>query len=180
MELGDKKGMGDSLNNLGVIYDIMENYKKALEFHKRSLNICEELDDKWGICKSLNYIGTTYLFQFNYEYAIKYLENAYSLQKKIGLEADELIETATTLYLTYKRVGKGYKKKTIQTLIKKTPHIDFRTGIRLYQLLEDRSYLETAYNQVQELADNLEPDVAAKFLSYPIPKEIVEEWEKVK
>ena len=29
-------------------------------------------------------------------------------------------------------------------------------------------------------ADNLEPDVAAKFLSYPIPKAIVEEWEKVK
>ena len=30
------------------------------------------------------------------------------------------------------------------------------------------------------LAENLEPDVAAKFLSYPIPKAIVEEWEKVK
>ena len=43
-------------------------------------------------------------------------------------------------------------------------------------------------NQIQELADNLEPDVAAKFLSYPIQlcraarriKAIVEEWEKVK
>jgi len=33
---------------------------------------------------------------------------------------------------------------------------------------------------VQELVDNLEPDVAAKFLSYPIPKAIVEEWEKIK
>ena len=48
----------------------------------------------------------------------------------------------------------------------------------LYQLLEDTSYLETAYNQVQEQADNLED--GAKFLSYPIPKAIVEEWEKVK
>ena len=56
-------------------------------------------------------------------------------------------------------------------------HID---NYNLYQLLEDTSYLETAYNQVQEKADNLEPDVAAKFLSYPIPKAIVEEWEKVK
>ena len=35
-------------------------------------------------------------------------------------------------------------------------------------------------NQVQDLADNLEPDVAAKFLSYPIPSAILEEWEKVK
>ncbi len=50
----------------------------------------------------------------------------------------------------------------------------------LTPIIEDTSYLETAYNQVQEKADNLEPDVAAKFLSYPIPKAIVEEWEKVK
>ena len=50
----------------------------------------------------------------------------------------------------------------------------------LYQLLADASYLETAYNQIQEKADNLEPDVAAKFLRYQIPAAIVEEWEKVK
>ena len=36
------------------------------------------------------------------------------------------------------------------------------------------------YNQAQELAENLEPDVAAKFLELRIPKAIVEEWEKVK
>ena len=35
-------------------------------------------------------------------------------------------------------------------------------------------------NQIQEEIDDLEPDVKAKFLSYPIPKAIVEEWEKVK
>ena len=34
----------------------------------------------------------------------------------------------------------------------------------LYQLLEQTSFLETAYNQVQEQAGNLEHDVAAKLL----------------
>jgi len=52
-------------------------------------------------------------------------------------------------------------------------------NLRLYELLEDKSYLETAYNQVQEKADSLEADGAVKFLSYPIPKAIVEELEKV-
>ena len=56
-------------------------------------------------------------------------------------------------------------------------HID---NFNLFYLLEDTTYLETAYNQIQEKTANLEPDVAAKFLSYPIPKAIVEEWEKVK
>ena len=65
-------------------------------------------------------------------------------------------------------------------LINASSYIEFQVNLHLYQLLEDTTYLETAYNQVQEKADNLEPDVAAKFLSYPIPKAIVEEWEKVK
>ena len=57
---------------------------------------------------------------------------------------------------------------------------DSELPFTLYQLLEDISYLKTAYNQVQEKVDNLEPDLANKFLSYPIPKAIVEEWEKFK
>ena len=48
-----------------------------------------------------------------------------------------------------------------------------------HQHLEDTFYLKTAYNQFQEKADNLESDVAAKFLSDPISKAILEEWEKV-
>ena len=58
-------------------------------------------------------------------------------------------------------------------------NIEFDINYRLYELLEQNSFLTLAYNSVQEKADNLEPDVAAKFLSYPIPKAIVEEWEKV-
>jgi hypothetical protein len=33
---------------------------------------------------------------------------------------------------------------------------------------------------MQETASELEEELKAKFLSYPIPKAIVEEWEKVK
>ena len=91
-----------------------------------------------------------------------------------------MLETTTYLYLTYKNLGREYDKNVIHSLIKETENIEYYLNFRLYQLLEDTSYLKPAYNQVQELADKLEPDVAAKFLSYPIPKAIVEEWEKVK
>ncbi len=37
-----------------------------------------------------------------------------------------------------------------------------------------------AYNKIQEKADLMEEEFKAKFLSYPIPKAIVEEWEEVK
>ena len=88
--------------------------------------------------------------------------------------------TTTNLYLTYKRLDKKYDVRQIHRLIKEAENIEFELNLRLYDLLEDKSHLETAYKQIQEKADNLEPDVAAKFLSYPIPKAIIEEWEKVK
>ena len=70
------------------------------------------------------------------------------------------------------------KESIFNILIKKAENIEFELNLRLYELLDDKSYLETAYNQVQEKASAM--DDAAKFLSYPIPKAIVEEWEKVK
>ena len=65
-------------------------------------------------------------------------------------------------------------------LIKEAAFIPDVVNYRLYQLLEDTTYIKTAYDKVQEKADAMEDDVKAKFLSYPIPKAIVEEWEKVK
>ena len=88
--------------------------------------------------------------------------------------------TVTLFALGKKNLGKEYDKEEILRFIKKTKKIYHYENYLLYQLLEITSYLQTAYNQVQELVDNLEPDVAAKFLSYPIPSAILEEWEKVK
>ena len=56
--------------------------------------------------------------------------------------------------------------------------VGFNINFRLYQFLENTSYLETAHNQVQEKASEM--DDGAKFLELKIPKAIVEEWEKVK
>ena len=98
--------------------------------------------------------------------------------KKIGKGAS-LFDCIVTLFLCYKKIGKKYNVSEIHTLIKRQTKIEYFINYSLYKLLEDTSYLETAYNEVQEKADNLEPDVTAKFLSYPISKAIVEEWKKV-
>ena len=80
----------------------------------------------------------------------------------------------------FKYIGKAYDKNEIYTLIKETENIEFEFNLQLYELLDDKSYLETTYNQVQEKPDAMEEELKAKFLSYPFPKAIVEEWEKVK
>ena len=76
-------------------------------------------------------------------------------------------------------IGKEYDVKEIHRLIKQAENIDFEVNLRLYELLEDTTYLETAYNQIQEKASAMEEELKLKFLSYPVPKAIVEEWEKI-
>ena len=66
------------------------------------------------------------------------------------------------------------------TIISQEINQDFGDNYHLYYLLDNSSYLETAYNQVQEKVSAMEDKFKAKFLSYPIPSAIVEEWEKVK
>ena len=166
---------------------IKDNLDKALDYYTRAHTICENNGNKGEMVTSLNNIGVVYYNKSNYDKAEEYLKKSLAIQKEIGGKA-VLLETTIYLYLTYRYFGKEYDIKEIHFLIQEPKNIIFQNNLRksfelnfrLYQLLEDTSYLETAYNQVQERAHNLEPDVAAKFLSYPIPAAIVNEWGKVK
>jgi tetratricopeptide (TPR) repeat protein len=178
-ELGDKRGIGDSLICIGVVYGSKGDYGKELDYYSRSLAIQEELGNKQGMGNSLGNIGIVHRDKGDYKKAEVYLEKSLSIQKEIGLGMGSLmLDTTTYLFLSYKHLGKEYDVKEIHKLIKESENIEFELNYAIYQLLEDASYLESAYNQIQEKASAM--DVAAKFLSYPIPKAIVEEWEKVK
>jgi tetratricopeptide (TPR) repeat protein len=167
---------------LGHIHSFKGEYDKALNYYTRSLKEIEESSDKRWMGFALNNIGCLYHDMGNYKKTIEYFEKSLSILKAQG--NNSVLYPTTYLYLAYKKLGKKYDIEIIHTLFKeysdRFPSTDMKLYHSLFRLLEDKSYLETAYNQVQEKVDNLEPDVAAKFLNYPIPKAIVEEWEKVK
>jgi tetratricopeptide (TPR) repeat protein len=170
--------MGATLTGIGIVHYFKGDLDTALDYCGKSLAIREEIGDKQGIGLCLFGIGNIYAEKDDYDTALDYFERSLAIQKEIGTKAFELL-TTTYLYLTYNHLGKQYNEQTIHTLIKESgekigPIINYR----LFELLEDTSYLETAYNQVQKKASAMED--GAKFLELPIPKAIVEEWEKVK
>ena len=175
-EIGDKSGIVQSLLNIGLVYQKKGEYDKALDYYSRSLKIFEELGDKMGMGYSLINIGIVCLKKAVYDKAAEHLEKSIAIQMEIENKEEEL-ETTTYLYLTYKKLEREYDVKEIHKLIKETEHIDFELNYGLYELLEDTTYLETAYRQIQENAGALED--GKKFLGYPIPKAIVQSWEKL-
>ncbi|NQV15821.1 tetratricopeptide repeat protein [bacterium] len=181
MELNDKQTIGYSLNSIGIIQNRKGDYDKSLDSFIRSLEIKEELNDKMGRVDSLFNIGIIYYVKSDFKKASEYLENSITLQKKIGLKSKELLLGATTyLFLSYKRRGKEFDPLEIYALVKEVEYMDEEFNLRLYELLEEKSFLEAAYKQVQENVNGLGNDLKERFLNYPIPKAIVEAWESLK
>lgn len=78
-EINDKKGMGASYNNLGIIYRNQGALDKALDYYMTSLKIYESLDHKLGIATTKNNISTIYSIKKDFPEAMKYLEESYNL-----------------------------------------------------------------------------------------------------
>ena len=187
-----------NLTSIGWNYFLMGKYNEALDYYNRNLKINEEIDDKLSIQNSLTNIGLIYFQKADYKKAQEYLDKSATIQMtRWELDSAVTLETTSHLLLSKKMLGLEYNVIDIHQLIDKDKQyvtrsadgtkytsqqkeIDVNINYTLYQLLEDKSYLETAYNQVQEKADSMEEEFRLKFLSYPIPKAIVEEWEKVK
>ena len=181
--IGDKFDLGNILFHIGRVYSAKGEYDKGLDYTIRSNKMAQNIDDEYGLGFSFNLIGETYRNLGDYKKSAEVLEKCFALRQKIGNKELQII-TLINLYLTYKIIGGKYDKGTIINLYREIDNTDTireqKFNYYLYIILEDISKLEIAYNRIQEKAANLEPDVAAKFLSYPIPKAIVEEWEKVK
>ena len=128
----------------------------------------------------LNNIGVIYRIKGDLDLAINFLERSILIQKEIKVKNLELI-TRTYLFLCYKKLNIEYNVKVIKVLINKAENIgfDFEFNLRLYELLEDKSYLETSYSQLQKIASDMDEELANKFLHYSIPKYIVDEWNKI-
>jgi class 3 adenylate cyclase/tetratricopeptide (TPR) repeat protein len=85
-EIGDKKGIAASLNNIAILYKIQGNYTSSLEYNQKALAIREEIGDKKGISGSLGNMGTVYELQGDYMRALRCFEKELAIDKEVGDE----------------------------------------------------------------------------------------------
>ena len=175
-EIGEKGKLAYSQLFIGDIHRIKGENEKSIEFLGRSIKLIEELGHKNTLARLIKKYGIVYYQQNDYAKALENLERSATMQME-DKEAISL-ETNTYLFLTYKQLGKSYDPKEVIEKIEDDSK-DYELNFRLYQLLEDRTYLEAAYNQVEQEKDALDGDIRVRFLGYPIPKAIIQEWERV-
>ena len=154
------------------------------ENYEKSFSIRNEIGNNYLIANSLNSFGIFYCLLGKYKKSASYLEKSIKLmqeEKKGEYEKDWGV--LTYLYLSYKGLSEEYDEEEIPSLLEDINIEDFDYNhmliFALYQLLEDDSFLERSYNTIRGKSKWLDDEKMEKLLNYPIPKQIVEEWEKV-
>jgi len=177
-----KSGVGQILNNIGTCYKTMGDYERALDYFSQSLSIFSKLNQIHGLVFFYVNIGETYRLIGQNKKAIDYFKKSQSSQMEIGFEDDKMdLMIKTNLFLSYQKLNYSYKKEEIYKILKGIDNeiIEYELNYTLYQLLEEKSYLEIAYMQVQEKLDNMKESPKRKFLKYPIPEAIIKGWKKI-
>jgi len=82
--ISDKKGIAESLHNLGKVADIKGDYEQAKKYHEESLAFKNEIGDKNGMADSLQSLGNLSVDQGDYEKAQKYFEESFAIKKEMG------------------------------------------------------------------------------------------------
>ncbi len=106
-EIGNKKSIANSYNNIGNIYYQQGNYTDALKNYFTSLKLSREIGDKTGICASYNSMGATYSMQGNYPKALKNHVACLKLAK-------EICNNQIIAY-SYNNIGEVYHKQSNYT-----------------------------------------------------------------
>ncbi|MFA4906668.1 MAG: tetratricopeptide repeat protein, partial [archaeon] len=79
-----KEGISLFIGNLGVVYNYLGDYPRALSYHEQALKIKREIGDKEGEGRDLGNIGIVYSNLGDYPKALSYYEQALKIKREIG------------------------------------------------------------------------------------------------
>ena len=85
--LGDRKGVGGSLNNLGGIAHLQGEFDRAWTLFVQSLAIKRELGDQRGVAYALNSLGTVAFSTGDNAAAARYFQESLEIKQALGDQA---------------------------------------------------------------------------------------------
>lgn len=83
---GNSQNRAAILTNIGGLYSSLKKHKEAIEYHKRTLELCEKLKISFGIAIATCNIGEEYVLLHDYKTAFGYLKKSQLISEKEGFD----------------------------------------------------------------------------------------------
>jgi tetratricopeptide (TPR) repeat protein len=87
--VADKAGEATTLNNIGKVYDDLDDKQQALKYYNQSLPLSRQVDDKAGQAVTLSNIGKVYDDLGDKQQALKYYNQSLPLSRQVDDKAGE-------------------------------------------------------------------------------------------
>ena len=71
LEIGDRVGEGRAYKNLGIAYQSLRDFQKAIEYHEKDLKTKIEIGDRAGKGRAYGNLGDTYFSLDDFRKAIE-------------------------------------------------------------------------------------------------------------
>ena len=82
-EIKDKKREGCAYGNLGIVYQSLREFQRAIEYHNQHLSIAKEVGDRECESKAYSSLGNTYHSLREFQRAIEYHKKSLCIAKEI-------------------------------------------------------------------------------------------------
>ncbi len=138
-ELNYQLGLANSLNNLGLIYNLLGNYQQSMGSYLESVRVSEAIGDKIGVASTYQNLGLAFKEKQDYSKALDFYERSL----KIARQLNDKARTASPLNNigTIYSIKKEYKK-ALQ---------NYNESLALYISLKDSTGIATALGNIGEV-----------------------------
>jgi tetratricopeptide (TPR) repeat protein len=83
-QVKDRRAEGAHLGNLGIVYDLLGEHRRAIEYYQQTLQLAREIGDRAGEGKTLGNIGIAYKNLGEYRRALDYHQKHLQIAQKMG------------------------------------------------------------------------------------------------
>jgi len=177
MSIGAIRGAAFPLKAIAGLEELQGNYQVTISHYKEYFEIQTEIGHQRRTSYGNYFLGSTYYKVGESQRALPYLKKAIEIQMDLELN-DVLVESEIFHSLCLKDLNKEIDIDRIIQLTEDA-ELSYDTFYYLYRLSKNGQFLDSANVKLQETLSEMEPQFRDGYMSYPTPKAIIQEWEKV-
>ncbi len=110
--IGNDRGMGDCLHNIGFIQETLKKYNEAIISYKKAISMYEYVNYNYGVAYTWKDLGQLYQEKGDYEKGFGCLEKSYALFREVG-DFSGMADLFNIMGLTY-NISKNNLEKALE------------------------------------------------------------------